>query len=194
MRLVEHEPASRAVVSDHFFATVLEQLSDGVVMVGADGKVLAANVAATQMFGSNLLRGAPFDSVLPAGGERLAELIGRADDDLTSELTLAGGEESRIVEVRLTKVRNELHEAAGVKDIRVDIDAGHETFVIGDANRLQQVVWNLLSNAVKFTERGGAVNVTVRREDADVSLTVTDNGRGIEPEFLPGRPALMVRR
>jgi CheY-like chemotaxis protein len=46
-------------------------------------------------------------------------------------------------------------------------------------------VWNLLSNAVKFTERGGTVKVAARREGADISLSVADNGRGIEPEFLP---------
>ena len=31
--------------------------------------------------------------------------------------------------------------------------------MMGDADRLQQIVWNLLSNAVKFTEAGGRVTV-----------------------------------
>ena len=32
--------------------------------------------------------------------------------------------------------------------------------VLGDPDRLQQVIWNLLSNAIKFTPAGGAVDVT----------------------------------
>jgi PAS domain S-box-containing protein len=55
----------------------------------------------------------------------------------------------------------------------------------GDPNRLQQIVWNLLSNAVKFTPAGGAVQVQLRRADSEVEISVTDTGRGINPEFLP---------
>jgi len=57
--------------------------------------------------------------------------------------------------------------------------------VSGDADRLQQVVWNLLSNAVKFTPPGGRVGVRLEREVASVTITVSDTGEGIEPEFLP---------
>jgi CheY-like chemotaxis protein/anti-sigma regulatory factor (Ser/Thr protein kinase) len=56
---------------------------------------------------------------------------------------------------------------------------------MGDAQRLQQVVWNLLSNAVKFTPRGGRVLVLVERLDASIELTVADNGRGIDLDFQP---------
>ena len=57
--------------------------------------------------------------------------------------------------------------------------------VNGDADRLQQVIWNLLSNAVKFTEPGGTVTVTVRRDGDSVELCVLDTGQGISREFLP---------
>jgi PAS domain S-box-containing protein len=57
--------------------------------------------------------------------------------------------------------------------------------VLGDANRLQQVVWNLLSNAVKFTPHGGTVTVRLRPKGDQVELAVSDTGRGIDPEFLP---------
>ncbi len=57
--------------------------------------------------------------------------------------------------------------------------------VMGDAVRLQQVVWNLLSNAVKFTSPGGRVEVRLTCIGTDVQITVNDTGKGIEPEFLP---------
>jgi signal transduction histidine kinase/response regulator RpfG family c-di-GMP phosphodiesterase len=58
-------------------------------------------------------------------------------------------------------------------------------FVLGDANRLQQVFWNLLSNAVKFTRENGNVRVEVNRVGEQVQVSVSDSGIGITPEFLP---------
>jgi len=56
--------------------------------------------------------------------------------------------------------------------------------VHGDPVRLQQVIWNLLSNAVKFTPAGGTVRASVTLNEPFVEVSVSDNGRGIRPEFL----------
>jgi PAS domain S-box-containing protein len=57
--------------------------------------------------------------------------------------------------------------------------------VLGDADRLQQVIWNLLSNAVRFTPRGGLVQVRLHQIGSDLEIVVSDSGAGITPEFLP---------
>jgi PAS domain S-box-containing protein len=57
--------------------------------------------------------------------------------------------------------------------------------VVGDPDRLQQVVWNLLSNAIKFTPRGGQVQVRLQGASSHVELVVSDTGQGIPPELLP---------
>ncbi|MBM3216145.1 HAMP domain-containing protein [Candidatus Poribacteria bacterium] len=54
--------------------------------------------------------------------------------------------------------------------------------VLGDAERIGQVLTNLLTNAVKFTPEGGQVRVRIRREGNLVSIQVIDNGQGIPSE------------
>ncbi len=64
----------------------------------------------------------------------------------------------------------------------VDYDAGP---VLGDPGRMQQVMTNLVSNAIKFTDAGGRIVVSVRREGAEVAIDVADSGAGIDADFLP---------
>lgn len=76
--------------------------------------------------------------------------------------------------------------AAKAKSIRLEtvLEAKHAR-VMGDPDRLQQVLWNILNNAVKFTAAGGHVNVRVARDDPAIEISVRDNGKGIAAEFLP---------
>lgn len=86
----------------------------------------------------------------------------------------------------ITAAIDTVRPAADAKDIRLQIllDPNAET-ISGDPDRLQQVIWNLLSNAVKFTPKGGRVQVRLERINSHVEISVTDTGKGIEPEFLP---------
>ena len=65
---------------------------------------------------------------------------------------------------------------------RIDPDVGT---LCGDPARLQQIVWNLLSNSVKFTRPGGRITLGLSRKDAQVEVSVADDGEGISAEFLP---------
>ena len=55
----------------------------------------------------------------------------------------------------------------------------------GDRRKIQIVLEHLLSNAIKFTPSGGEIETEVKEEDGKISLTVKDNGNGINSEFLP---------
>ncbi|MGB7922223.1 MAG: ATP-binding protein [Pyrinomonadaceae bacterium] len=57
--------------------------------------------------------------------------------------------------------------------------------VLGDAERLQQVLLNLLSNAIKFTPAGGEVSVKLEQTDSQGRIIIRDTGIGINAEFLP---------
>ncbi|EYF06274.1 hybrid sensor histidine kinase/response regulator [Chondromyces apiculatus] len=89
---------------------------------------------------------------------------------------------ARVVEASLDAVRPAA-EAKGVR-LEAEIDPAMGR-VLGDAERLQQVVWNLLSNAVKFTEREGRVRIVLRQTASAAEIAVEDTGKGIDPLFLP---------
>jgi signal transduction histidine kinase/DNA-binding response OmpR family regulator len=57
--------------------------------------------------------------------------------------------------------------------------------ILGEPNRLQQILWNLFSNAVKFTPQGGSVHISVKRARPYVKISVIDTGIGIDQDFLP---------
>jgi PAS domain S-box-containing protein len=76
--------------------------------------------------------------------------------------------------------------SAFARQISVDFPHAAESCpLVGDPERLQQVVWNLLSNAIKFTSPGGSVRIDLECTSGHAKLTVTDTGMGIDPEFLP---------
>lgn len=54
-----------------------------------------------------------------------------------------------------------------------------------DQQRIKQLLLNLLDNAIKYTEHGGTITLSLSNDDQQVSLTVTDTGRGIPAEDLP---------
>src|SRR5262249_50376843 len=89
---------------------------------------------------------------------------------------------SQIIESAIEVVRP----TAEAKHIRIQFRKPAEPVrVTGDGARLQQVVWNLLSNAVKFTGDHGSVVVWLDKTEHHAHISVSDDGVGIAPEFLP---------
>jgi signal transduction histidine kinase len=60
-----------------------------------------------------------------------------------------------------------------------------DAYVAADASRMQQVIGNILSNAIKFSPKGREVELRVGRAGKSLQISVSDQGEGIEPSFLP---------
>jgi signal transduction histidine kinase/ActR/RegA family two-component response regulator len=112
------------------------------------------------------------------------------DDILDVSRVVTGKLQLTMVPVSLTSIVE-----AAVETIRPSIDAKSihlqlqlseiDGVAVGDAGRLQQVIWNLLSNSVKFTPAGGAIAITVDQTSSGARIIVRDTGMGIARKFLP---------
>jgi heavy metal sensor kinase len=69
--------------------------------------------------------------------------------------------------------------------VTVRLGAEDQALVLGDSDRLHQLLLNLVDNALKYTPAGGQVTLTLRRSGGWVQVGVEDTGVGIRPEELP---------
>lgn len=74
--------------------------------------------------------------------------------------------------------------SAEAKNIQIVSNLSSE-IVVGDAERLQQVLYNVLSNAIKFTLEGGRVEVRLVSDRTHAQIKVSDTGQGISADLLP---------
>lgn len=64
-----------------------------------------------------------------------------------------------------------------------DVD-NEKVLIIGDENRIRQLLINLIDNAIKFTSEKGWVKLQARRENENFVMLISDNGVGISKEDL----------
>ena len=57
--------------------------------------------------------------------------------------------------------------------------------ITGDKKRIEQVIINVISNAIKYTPEGGKVAVKLGGDNANVNISIKDNGIGIPDEDIP---------
>lgn len=122
--------------------------------------------------------------------ERNARAQARLIDDLLDVSRIASGRLrlnrasvplSSVVDAAIETIRP----AADAKAIAMSKHVEASPTIVGDPQRLQQVVWNLLANAVRFTPERGRVDVRLCERGGYAEVDVTDTGSGIAPDFLP---------
>jgi two-component system CheB/CheR fusion protein len=121
---------------------------------------------------------------------QLDRLVRLVDDLLDVGRISAGKIELRLRPLRISEVID-----ASTESCRALIEAHHHQVVVehhnqdlqveGDFDRLSQVFSNLLCNAAKYTEDGGRITVSTRREHDEAVVRVSDTGIGIPREELP---------
>ena len=129
-----------------------------------------------------------FIGVISSESERMARIV-------TDLLTLSKLDYGRM-ELRMTRfsLADMLHNVANAMKLTAE-DSGHELAVdtpddlpkiVGDRERIEQVVVNILSNAVKYTPSGGHIRLSARELSGNrVRITVEDDGVGIPAADVP---------
>ncbi len=130
-------------------------------------------------------------------GRRQLELIEQAAvwmKRLIGDLLNASQIESGTLQVHLDALsaNQQVREAvalmgseAAESAVRLEIDVPEGMLILGDSERVHQVLLNLLSNAVKFSPKGGRVIVRARPVEREARFEVVDEGRGIEESDVP---------
>jgi signal transduction histidine kinase len=70
-------------------------------------------------------------------------------------------------------------------DVELKLGAVEAVRVMGDPDRLKQLLLNLVTNALKYTPSGGKVSIAVKQEAGDALMIVADTGTGIPKEDIP---------
>ena len=144
------------------------------------------------------------------GELELARRAGRSRGELARTIEVAAGETDRLVRLAedllilasdtespppraqhfdltaLTRAAITARTArAGERGVTITLSPADDLDATGDPGRIRQAVDNLLSNALRHAAAGTTVTVCLGREDGQARVSVTDNGPGFPPAFLP---------
>ncbi len=185
-RLLAHESTARAEaetanrLKDEFLATVSHELRTPMTAVIGWTHLLRTRQIADEDTSRAL-------EVVERNAQAQVQLI---DDLLDVSRIVTGRLRLHVSPIELAPIieaaRNVVLPLAETKGVSLQtLSAPPRISILGDAERLQQVIWNLLSNAIKFTPTGGRVEVNVAQRDAHTEIIVSDTGLGITADFLP---------
>ena len=165
---------------DEFLAMLAHELRNPLAPIAAAAEMLKFGTA-------NEERVRRASDVIARQVRHLTSLV----DDLLDVSRVTRG----LIELHSAPVDVQAVVASAVEQARPLIEARGHAFaidvpggamhVMGDANRLVQVVVNLLNNAAKYTPAGGRIDLSVRRDGALVRVAVRDSGIGIDARLLP---------
>jgi heavy metal sensor kinase len=121
--------------------------------------------------------------------EECDRLLGMINAMLDIAEAESGAGEIKLEEVDLVSVIQracELFQAiAEESSVTIAADLPERCLVYGEARKFQRMVANLLDNALKFTPAEGTVTVSLRANNGQVVISVSDTGIGISEDDLP---------
>jgi signal transduction histidine kinase len=88
---------------------------------------------------------------------------------------------TNLVKIAQESVEDQLHEAPD-REIKLYVPGCNEAMVMGDADRLAQVLHNYLNNARKYAPADRPIRLRIAKQDGRVRVSVQDEGPGLTPE------------
>lgn len=72
--------------------------------------------------------------------------------------------------------------ASAKKQIELYVDSEQEMWIFHDPKWTEEAIFNILDNAVKYTEHGGSIHISIKRQEVFTRLSIRDTGKGILEE------------
>lgn len=69
--------------------------------------------------------------------------------------------------------------------LKISKEANHPFMVVGDRGKIAQVFTNLINNSISYGNKGGVTQVRIYEVDEIVTIEISDNGIGIDPDHIP---------
>ena len=185
-----HAMAEANVLKSEFMASVSHEIRTPLNAIVGFASILTDNY-----FGEMNTRQNEYSRGIQDSAEELIGIIDNMLDLASVEAGLMTLELDTVdVNALLLTAMNLVRERARRKDVDIEFDSPADIgWVVADEKRLKQVLFNLLSSAVSNTPPAGNVLMTARRESADVVLSVTDGGTGLNEDEVPPGLALIAR-
>lgn len=204
--------ATRRLAAGHYSERVPTPHTTELAALAEDVNRLAASLEATEQRRLELISEVAHELRTPVATirgymeglldgvfEQTAEIFAAVSREASrlERLTADLSELSRTEEGAVSLERREVNLAALVGDLverwrprfegeslNLSFETASSPTVVGDPDRLSQVITNLLSNAVRYTQTGGTVTIRVTGSADEAHVTVTDDGRGLTADEL----------
>jgi signal transduction histidine kinase len=171
LAVVAHELRTPLQTLEHFFAIVKQRIE-------------RAEVPSPELVDRATAQLRRFAKLIAELADTSRLGLGHALDVRLQQMDLRSVVESVVAAHRETVERRDAQRAGGVHSLVLEVH-GDRFAVLGDAARLDQVVFNLVENALKFSPAGGEVRVVLDHDAGWHRISITDRGIGIPAAELP---------
>ena len=169
-------------MKEKFYATVSHELRSPLNAMSEAARLIEAKTAGPLTEKQERLL-----AIFQKGCERLLRLVGEVLDlSRANAGTLPVARRWFAPEAAMRLAVEELRPQAEQRGIALRLDAdGGPGQMLGDQDRIVQVLVNLVGNSLRFTPRGGSITVRLRHTETKFLIQVEDTGIGIPAAFLP---------
>jgi len=184
-----------AILSDVTEVRNIDRMKSSFVAMASHE--LRTPLTAIKGFSSTLLEGLDVDMYSKEDQrEFLGIVVGECDrlrrliDDLLNTSRIEAGESLKPnythVDIRtlLDKVQKVQQQATTKHTVKLEVENELPESIVGDEDKLDQILTNLLNNAIKYAPNGGDVTIHAKREGNELVIGVKDQGLGIPKDHL----------
>ncbi len=171
LNMIASELGKNEILKTDFISNVSHELKTPIAVIKNTAEFLEYKLNDAEAKG--------YASAIALSAGKLGELVGNI---LALNKLENGGIAEELQEVKIAEVLEEciIPYAEKADDMGIQLEISMDYFTVkSSAQKLEIIFNNLISNALKFTDAGGKISISLRREASDAVFKITDTGIGI---------------